>query len=107
SFVDDPLALATDANFSAIAENLVTDARLGPAFRAHNLNVARMNRRFALDDAPFDVLAGVRLGVALDHVHAFDNQPVLVRHDLQDAAPLSAVLAGHDEHVVVLSNRSS
>ena len=37
----------------------------------------RVQRRLALDDAALDVLAGVRLRVALDQVHAFDDQAVL------------------------------
>ena len=68
-----------------------------------------MERRLARDDAALDVLARVRLRVALDHVHAFHDEPVLAvasRQHLQDAAALAAVLACDDEHVVVLANRS-
>src|SRR3989442_1619277 len=60
---------------------------------------------FARGDAPLDLLAGVRLRVALDHVHAFDHEPVRVGQDLQHAAALAAILAGHHEHVVVLPKR--
>jgi hypothetical protein len=61
-----------------------------------------VQRGLALDDAALDVLARVRPRVALDHVDAFDDQAVLVRHHLQHAPALAAVLAGHHEHVVVL-----
>src|SRR5579864_6327299 len=64
-----------------------------------------MQRRFTLYDAPLDVLAGIRLRVAFDHVHAFDDQAVLLRDDPQHAAALPAVLAAHDHHVVVLPQR--
>ena len=64
-----------------------------------------MHRRFALHDAALDVLVRVGLRVPLDHVHPFDDQAVSLRHDLQHAATLAAVLAGDDQHVVVLAQR--
>src|SRR4030095_11127289 len=39
--------------------------------------------------------------VALDEVHAFDDQAVLARHDPQDAAALDAIAARDHDHVVV------
>src|SRR5262249_30771441 len=69
------------------------------------LDVRRMQRRLALDDAALDVLARVRPRVALDHVHALDDEPVLVGEDFQHATALPPVLAGRHEHVVVLANR--
>src|SRR4029453_14311049 len=101
--VDAPLALAADPDFATVAENLVADAGLCPAFRTHQLDVGRVQRRFTLDDAALDVLAGVRLRVALDHVHAFDDQAVLLREHLQHTAALAAVFAGDDEDAVVLA----
>ena len=50
-------------------------------------------------------LLRVGLRVALDHVDAFDDQAVLLRHDLQHPAALAAVLARDHEDVVVLPNR--
>ena len=57
SFVHHSLALAADPDLAAVAEHLVADARLRAALRAHELHVARVQRRFALDDAALDVLA--------------------------------------------------
>src|SRR5439155_14835786 len=91
SFVDDPLAFAADADLSAVAEDLVADARLRAAFGAHELNVRGVQRRLALDDAALDVLARVGPRVPLDHVDALDDQAVLPggsRKHLQDAAAL-------------------
>src|SRR5262249_9771909 len=105
SFVDHSLALAADADLAAIAENLVADARLHATLRAHQLHVRGVQRRFALHDPALDVAAGIRLGVALDHVHAFDDQAVLVRDHFQDAALLAAILAADHQHVVVLPKR--
>src|SRR5947199_316656 len=79
---------------------------LNAAFGAHELHVRRVQRGLALDDPALDVLARIRPRMALDHVHAFDDEPVLLGQHLQDAAALAAVLARGDEHVVVLSNRS-
>src|SRR5207245_5796473 len=87
--------------------DLVADARLGAALRADELHVRRMQGRFALDDAALDVLARVRPRVALDHVHALHDQPVVLGLHFQDAAALAAVLARDDEHVVVFPNWSS
>src|SRR5262249_39666521 len=83
------------------------DARLGAAFWAHQLHVARMHRRLALDDATLDVALRVRLRVALDQVDTFDDQPVLVRLRAEDAPALATVLAGNDQDVVVLANQCS
>ena len=44
----------------------MADARLGAALGAHQLHVRRMDRRFTLDDAALDVLAGVGLRVVPD-----------------------------------------
>src|SRR5205823_713059 len=109
SFVHDPLTLAADADLAAVAEDLVADARLCAALGAHELNVRRVERRFAFDDTALDVLPGIRPRVALDHVHAFHDQPVLAVDTgdyFQDAPALAAIFARHDEHVVVFSNGS-
>jgi hypothetical protein len=44
--------------------------------------------------------------VALDDVHAFHHEAVLLGKDLQHAAALPAILAGHDDDVVVPANWS-
>src|SRR5262249_2717174 len=112
-FVDHSLALAADAYLAAVAEDLVADARLRATLGTDQLDVARVQRRLALHDAALHLLAGVRLRVALDHVHAFDDEAILAdaalgaRQHLEHAPALAAVLAGDDEHVVVLPNRRS
>jgi hypothetical protein len=45
--------------------------------------------------------------VALDHVHAFHDQAVLLGQHFQHAAALAAVLARDDQHVVVLAKWGS
>ena len=52
-----------------------------------------VQRRLALDDAALDVLLRVRPRVALDEVHALDDQPALVRNHAQHAAALAAIAA--------------
>src|SRR5206468_10084729 len=101
----DPLTLPANPDLAPVAENLVPDTRLRTALGAHELDVARVQRRLALDDAPLDLAAGIRFGVPLDHVHAFDDQAVLVRQHFQDAATLAAILPADDEYVVVLPQR--
>ena len=53
---------------------------------------------------PLICFCGLGLRVALDDVHALDDDAVLRRQDLQHAAALAAILAGDDDHVVVLAN---
>ena len=64
-----------------------------------------VQRGFPLHHAALDVALRVGLGVPLDHVHAFDDEAVLVRDDAHDPAALAAVLPGRHDDVVVLSNR--
>src|SRR5262249_62280569 len=105
---DDSLALTADADLAAVAEDLVTDARLGAALRADELHVARVHRRLALHDAALHLLGRVRLRVTLDDVHALDDEAALshftarTTQDFQHASALAAILAGDDQHVVVL-----
>jgi hypothetical protein len=51
-----------------------------------------------------DVLLRVRPGVALDDVHAFDDDAVPLGQHLQHAPALAAILAGQDDHFVVLAH---
>ena len=48
--------------------------------------------------------------MALDHVHAFDDEAQLgalvAGQNLQHASPLAAILAADDQHVVVFPNRT-
>ena len=84
----------------------MADARLRAALGAQQLDVRRMQRRFPLDDAALDIALRIRLRVALDHVHAFHDEPVLRSHHFQHAPLLAAVLARDDEDVVVLPKRT-
>jgi hypothetical protein len=65
-----------------------------------------VQRRLALDDPALDVLAGIRLRVTFDQVHAFHDQPIGIGKDLQHPPALTAILASNDEDRVVLSNWS-
>src|SRR5229473_244812 len=93
SFVHDPLALAANPDLTAVAEDLVTNARLRAALGTHELHVARVKRGLALHDAALDVLVRVRLRVALDHVHAFDHEAIGLGRHFEDAPTLAAVFA--------------
>src|SRR5262245_28906768 len=80
----------------------MADARRLVASAAQGLDVGCGDGRFLLDDAAL-LLDTARLGVALHEVQPFDDDAVLLRDDAQDLAGLAALLAGDDEHGVVLA----
>src|SRR3954468_4816056 len=80
------------------------DARHLSALGAHQLDVAGVQRALTLDDPALDVLLRVGPGVALDHVQPLDDDAVLRRQDLEDAALLAAVLTGGDHDLIIPAN---
>ena len=74
----------------------------GQVVKAVIVRTVKEQRRLALDHAALDLLLRVGLGVALDDVHALDDDAVLRRQDLEHAATLAAILAGDHDDVVVL-----
>src|SRR5262249_38301055 len=96
-----------DPDLAAVAKNPVPYARLRAALWTYQLNVRRVQRRLPLDDAALDVPARIRPRMALDHVDTFNDQPVSIRKNFQNAAALAAVFAGDDQHVIVPANRRS
>ena len=87
----------------ALALNL-THPRLA-ALGAHQLHVRGVQRRLPLDHAALDLALRIRLGVALDEVHALDHHAVLLGQHLEHASLLAAVLARHHRDGVVLLDR--
>jgi hypothetical protein len=83
----------------------VADARHLAALRAHELDVAGVQRAFTLDDPALDVALRVRSRMALDDVHALDDETVLLGEHLEHSPALAAVLAGRDDDRVVAANR--
>src|SRR5699024_10994329 len=66
------------------------------ALRANLHHLAGTQRALALDDAAGLALAA-GLGVALDHVHTFDNNHALLRVNGQNLAALALFLAGKND----------
>jgi hypothetical protein len=85
----------------------MANACLHAALWAHELNIARVERRFPLDNATLDILAGVRLRMALDEIQAFHEQAILTRDHTQDPPAFPAISSRDDKNVVVLPQRSS
>jgi hypothetical protein len=63
-------------------------------------HVGNVDRRLLVDDAA-RMLSGSP-GMALDHVDALDDQPVLGRHRLQDLALLASIAAADHDHPITL-----
>src|SRR5205807_7820204 len=87
-------ALAADADLPALVVDAIADAGR-PVGRADDGDRRRRDRHVLVDDP------GLHGGphrplVALGHVHAIDDDLVLLGEDAHDRALLAAVLAGED-----------
>src|SRR5690606_8262464 len=91
-------ALDGDADLLAIA-NLEADARGLAALGVLQHHIAGPKGRGAVDDAGLGELLGAL--VALDDVGTRDDDAAILA-DVEDAALDALVLAGHDDHEVVL-----
>src|SRR4029453_18536715 len=97
SLVDLPFALPADTNLAPVAHALVSDPARLVALLAEHHEVRDRDGGLLLDDPALHLLLRVRLGVALDDVHALDERAVLLRIHAQDAPALALVLARNDE----------
>src|SRR5262245_20910659 len=75
-----------------------------PAVGADQLHVAGVQCALTLDDPAFDIALRVRTRVALDHVHAFNDQAVLERQYLEHAPTLAGILPRRNDDGVVAAN---
>src|SRR4029079_19641646 len=75
----------------------------GDALAAPERDVRRLDRAFLLQDAAARV-ALRRLGVALDHVDALDDDASVASLEAQHAAALALVLAGDDDDLITFAN---
>src|SRR3954453_9541818 len=81
------------------------DARGLLVLGVHDRHVGDVDRALLLDHADLRVgPRGVRALMALDHVQALDEDPVLARIGAQDLAGLALVLAGNDDDLVVATD---
>ena len=88
------------ADFLAVLD-LIGHAGALVALGAYHLDLAGVDSRLALDDAAlFALLAG--LDVAGHHVDALDHDLALTGNGAQHLAGLALVLAGQNDHLVVL-----
>src|SRR5688572_32588446 len=94
-------AVPAGPDLRSVAERRVADSRAPPALGAVEHGVRDVDRRLALLDATLRVLL-VRLRVALDEVHALDQNTVLARKDLEHLTGLARVVARHHERHVSL-----
>src|SRR5262249_40946962 len=95
-----------DAHFAALgafAHHLETDARGLARLRVAQRHVRHVDWRFLGDHAAIR-MRNVGLGVALDHVHAFDDDALFSREHAHDFARAAFVLAGDDDNGVVLAD---
>src|SRR3546814_13647536 len=100
SSIDDCAGALREAHLATIVELLEADAGGLPRLRVGQHDVREVQRRLALDDPAR--LGLRRPGVALDHVHAADQDAVLLRQDAQHPAGLALVAAGGHHHTVAL-----
>src|SRR3546814_10760153 len=100
SSIDDCAGALREAHLATIVELLEADAGGLPRLRVGQHDVREVQRRLALDDPAR--LGLRRPGVALDHVHAADQDAVLLRQDAQHLAGLALVAACGHHHTVAL-----
>src|SRR5215469_6515502 len=74
------------------------------AVRADQHYVGYVNRCFPIENPSLPALTRVGFHMALDHVDAFDQDPVAPRQNLDDAAAFAFILSGYDANPVILAN---
>src|SRR6185436_3473115 len=94
-----------DPDSAAIRQYLAAHADAFLTVLAHDGHIGNVDGRFTLHDAALDILLGVRPRVALDHLNALDDNPLLVWNNNQDATRLAAILTAQYGHFVVLLDR--
>src|SRR5258708_37824109 len=99
SCVEDFAGLPGEADFAAV-ERLDTDTGRLVAAGIDVRDVRDVEHGFLLDDA--SGLAHGGTGMALDHVHALDEDAHVLRQDAQHLAGLALVLACDDDDLVAL-----
>src|SRR5260221_6997832 len=99
SCVEDFAGLAGEADFAAV-ERLEADAGRLVALGIDMGDVRDVEHGLLLDDAARLAHGGTRM--ALDHVHALDEDAHVLREDAQYLAGLALVLAGDDDDLVAL-----
>src|SRR5262249_11671339 len=86
----------------AIAQHSLSDTRVFLAVLADDSHIRNVDRCFLLDDAALDVALRIRPRMSLDHLYAFDDNPLLHRIHNQDTACLAAILSSQDIDLVIL-----
>jgi hypothetical protein len=87
----------------AILERPVSYARRFIAFIADYHHVGDMDRRLELDNSGLPGLT-LGLGMPLYHVKAFHDHFIFIMQGFAHFALLAPVLAGYNEHIVILLN---
>src|SRR5579875_2110915 len=100
SRIEDFAGAPGEAHLAAIRERLVADPGRLVGLWIDMGDVRYVDRRFLLDDAAG--LAGAGRGVPLHHVHALDDDAILLAQHAQDLAAPALVAAGDDDDLVAL-----
>src|SRR5215469_708277 len=89
-----------EANLAAVGQSAIADPRRTAGLRVDVRDVRDIDRQFPIDDAAG--VARARLGVALDHADALDDDAILRRQHPLHLAALALVAAGDDHDLVTL-----
>ena len=85
-----------------LVERIAAGKTAAPWFLVHRQDVRNMDRRLLLKPTALRV-APARPDVAIDHVHALDQDKLLLRHHPQDLTPFALVSAGDDLDYIIPS----
>src|SRR5262249_42952001 len=97
-------ALLARSNPRTVPQDLMRHPGLLGAVRADQHHVGDIDRRFPIEDPTLPALTRVRFHMALDHVYAFDQDPVAPRQTLDNPAALTLVFPGYNSNPVILAN---
>ena len=86
----------------AIGQNLMGEPCVLPAVLADQSHVRNVNGRFLLENAALDIPLGICAGVALDHLNALNDDPLVFRHNDEHAPGFSPVFAVQDVNLIIL-----
>src|SRR5436853_1609565 len=96
-------AFLTRTASPAVGEQLMPHARCSSAMRTNHHDVGHVNRRLFLENAALNSAPRIRLQMSFDDVDALDENSALAGMYLDDAAGLSAILAGNYHYPIISS----